>query len=91
MSLRIRLQRRGKKKQPFYRVVVTSRERGTNADYIESLGFYNPQAEGEDEEVRLDEDRALHWLRTGAEPSDSVHDLLSDEGILETLEERSAG
>lgn len=90
MALRIRLQRRGKTHNPFYRLVVTSQERGVNADYIESLGHWEPESEDEDALV-VDRDRALHWLETGAQPSDTAENLLSDLGILEELEEQRAG
>lgn len=89
MAARIRLQRKGRKSHPKYRVVVTDRGNGTDAGYIESLGIYLPIPDQETE-VDLDEDRVLHWLETGARPSSTVKDIFRREGILEKLEERRA-
>lgn len=85
MSTRIRLQRYGHKQQPYYRVVVTNKGAGSSAGYIESLGNYRPSATGEEEELELEEDRIIHWLDTGAQPSGTVKDLLSRAGILEKI------
>lgn len=87
MSAKIRLQRKGRKKQPEFQVVVTSSEAGASAGYIEKLGNYHPEA---DDELTIDEDRAIHWLETGAQPSDTVHNLFSEEGLLEELEEKES-
>ncbi len=76
MAVRLRLQRRGKKKEPYYRVVATDRAVGPQAGCIEELGFYRPVASGEETELELDEERVKHWLDSGAQPSSSVRDLL---------------
>lgn len=88
MSARIRLQRRGKKKQPVYRIVVTDRSSGSSAGYISSLGQYKPEASGEERELRIDRDQAFEWLENGAQPSGTVRDLFRRHGILEAFEER---
>ncbi|MFB6355591.1 MAG: 30S ribosomal protein S16 [bacterium] len=90
MAARIRLQRKGRSKFPKYRVVVTSSEAGVNDGPIETIGNYFPDNDKEEksEEIDLDEDRALHWLESGARPSDTVRDLFNSVDLFEQLEER---
>ena len=68
--LRIRLRRVGKKKQPNYRIVVVDSRAPRDGSYIEKVGFYNPLTDPPT--IELDLDRAKHWLRVGAQPSDPV-------------------
>ena len=68
--VRIRLRRVGRKKQPSYRVVVTDARSPRDGRYIEIIGFYNPRTEPAT--MTLKEERALHWLSVGAQPSDAV-------------------
>ncbi|MDH5632783.1 MAG: 30S ribosomal protein S16 [Gammaproteobacteria bacterium] len=72
----IRLARGGAKKAPFYRIVVADSRRTPRARNIEQLGFYNPRATGNEEQLRLDVDRANYWLGVGAKPSETVAKLL---------------
>ena len=77
--LKIRLQRKGKKNQPFFRIIVTEKDnppRGGRS--LELLGFLNPSTK----EKQLKADRIKHWLSVGAQPSDRVHNLLVVEGII---------
>ena len=67
----IRLQRRGGKKEPFYHVVVTDSRRAGGGS-LEQVGFFNPVARGNSEELRLDLSRVDYWLGVGAQPSDRV-------------------
>lgn len=90
MSARIRLQRKGRTKHPKYRVVVTDRSNGTDAGYIESLGTYLPIPDEETNEVDIDDDRAIHWLESGAQPSDTVRDIFRKQGIFEQRDEQRA-
>lgn len=90
MSARIRLQRKGRTKHPKYRVVVTDRSNGTDAGYIESLGTYLPIPDQQNE-VDIDEDQAIHWLESGAQPSSTVRDIFRKHGIFDRLEESRAG
>ncbi len=85
MSTRLRLQRYGHKQQPYYRVIVTNRGAGSTAGYIEALGNFRPGSPADEEELELDEERIIHWLENGAQPSDTVKDLLSRAGILEKM------
>ena len=81
--VKIRLRRVGAKKQPSYRIVVTDVRAPRDGRFIEAIGFYNPRTEPET--VTLDEERALHWLSVGAQPSEAVTRLLKNQGILERL------
>lgn len=72
--LAIRLARFGAKKKPTYRVVVIERERARNSRSIEVVGFYNPIAKPA--QVDLKHDRINHWIKNGAQPSDTVTRLM---------------
>jgi small subunit ribosomal protein S16 len=81
MSVRIRLKRLGAKKRPFYRVVVADQRSPRDGRFIENIGKYHPL---EDPSlIEIDEDRALHWLRVGAQPSQTVRVLMNNVGIWE--------
>jgi small subunit ribosomal protein S16 len=71
----IRLQRRGGKKEPFYHVVVTDSRRAGGGS-LEQVGFYNPVARGNSQELRLDLGRVDYWLGVGAQASDRVAQLI---------------
>ena len=68
----IRLARRGSKKRPFYDIVVTEKTSARDGRFIEKLGFVNPIAAGAEEPVRLDLERIEHWVKQGAQMSDTV-------------------
>ena len=74
MAVRLRLMRMGKKKQPTYRVVAADSRKARNGRFIEIVGTYNPRQEPS--LIEIDNDRALHWLRHGAQPSERVQKLL---------------
>lgn len=78
--LRIRLQRIGKKKAPVYRMIVSEREKDTQAGTLETLGKYNPVLK--DKVIDLNVERIKHWISMGAQPSNTVHNLLVNAGIL---------
>jgi small subunit ribosomal protein S16 len=77
--VRIRLLRTGKRKQPNYRVVVSDQRSARDGRFIEIVGQYNPLTDPST--ITIDEERALHWLGQGAQPSDSVTALLKRTGI----------
>ncbi len=79
MSTKIRLRRMGAKKAPFYRVVVADSRSPRDGRFIEEIGYYNPIADPT--EIKIDEEKALKWLSTGAEPSETVKQLLKTTGI----------
>lgn len=86
MAVRIRMQRMGAKRKPFYRIVVADSRVARDGKIIEQIGTYDPVAKGEDN-VKLDHELALKWLNNGAQPSDTVRSLLSDAGIMKQYHE----
>ena len=84
MAVAIRLSRGGAKKRPYYRIVVADERAPRDGKYLEQIGIYNPMLpKGDEGRVKLDEDRARHWLGVGAKPSDRVHRFLDAAGVLE--------
>ena len=84
MAVAIRLSRGGAKKRPYYRIVVSDSRAPRDGKYLEQIGTYNPMLPKDSgERVKLNEDRARHWLSVGAQPSDRVHRFLDAAGILE--------
>lgn len=78
--LKIRLKRVGRKHDPHFRVVVTEHTRGPKSnDFVESIGFYNPKTKAKS----IDAERVKHWLSVGAQPSDTVHNMLISEKIVD--------
>ena len=75
----IRLARIGKKKRPFYRVIVTEKTRPRNGRFVEIVGTYDPLKKPA--AVTLDHDRVSYWLSKGAQPSDTVRSFLKREKI----------
>jgi small subunit ribosomal protein S16 len=72
----IRLARGGSKKRPFYHVVVSDSRSPRDGRYIERVGFYNPRARGQEQELRLDDGRIDYWVSKGAQPSERVVNLI---------------
>jgi small subunit ribosomal protein S16 len=70
----IRLRRAGSKKRPFFRVVVTDSRAARDSSFVEVLGHYNPRTNPET--LKLDRERLAHWLKAGAQPSDTVRTLV---------------
>ena len=79
MATRIRLRRMGSKGRPFYRVVVADQRSPRDGRFIENIGRYHPL--NDPSVIEIDQDRALHWLRVGAQPSDQVRNLMQKVGI----------
>ena len=80
MSVKIRLQRHGSKKRPFYFIVVADARSPRDGKFIQKLGTYNPLTMPAT--VQLDRQRALDWLQKGAQPTDTVRKILSYKGVL---------
>lgn len=80
MSVKIRLRRMGAKKAPFYRIVVADSRYPRDGRFIEEIGFYNPTVNPT--ELKVDVDRAQAWIKTGAQPTETVRDLLKKAGAL---------
>ncbi|HUV21670.1 MAG TPA: 30S ribosomal protein S16 [Gammaproteobacteria bacterium] len=72
----IRLARGGSKKRPFYHVVVSDSRSPRDGRYIERIGFYNPQARGQEQQLRIDDGRVDYWVSQGAQPSERVANLI---------------
>ncbi|MDI9246145.1 30S ribosomal protein S16 [Marinobacter sp. CHS3-4] len=72
----IRLARGGSKKRPFYHLTVTDSRKSRDGRFIERVGFYNPIARGQEERLRIDQDRVNHWISQGAQTSERVAKLL---------------
>ena len=87
--VRIRLRRVGMKGQPSYRIVAAEKEKPRDGRFLEILGFYNPRTEPSTIEVK--EDRIYHWMKNGAQPSDSVVQLFTTSGVLDRYERFKAG
>ena len=85
MSVKIRLARFGRKKAPYYRVVVADSRAPRDGRFIEVLGHYQPLKE--EIKVEIDEERALRWLGEGAIPSETVRSLFRKKGILRRFHE----
>ncbi|MEZ5170171.1 MAG: 30S ribosomal protein S16 [Acidimicrobiia bacterium] len=81
MSVKIRLMRVGKRKQPSYRVVVADGRKPRDGRFIEIIGHYGPRSEPSVSEI--DEEKALEWLRKGAQPSEAVQKLFAKNGVWE--------
>jgi small subunit ribosomal protein S16 len=88
MSVKIRLKRTGMKKAPSYRVVVADARSPRDGRIIENIGWYNPRVEPS--AITIDEERALSWLKNGAQPTESVTSLLKRTGILARFEQLRA-
>ncbi len=88
MAVRLRLKRMGKKKQPTYRVVAADSRSPRDGRIIETLGHYDPRAEPS--VIKIDEERAVHWLNHGAQPSERVEKLLKITGAWEAFETAKA-
>lgn len=84
MSISMRLSRGGSKKRPYYKIVVANSRAPRDGKYLEQIGVYNPLlAKDSGERVKLNEERAKHWLSVGAQPTDRVARFLDTMGIKE--------
>lgn len=77
----IRLQRAGRKKSPFYRIVVAEKSAPVKGRYVERVGYYNPMSDPK--EVVLEKEKIVTWIQKGAQPSETMARLLAKEGIKE--------
>jgi small subunit ribosomal protein S16 len=86
--VKIRLKRIGQKKRPFYRLVVAESTAARDGRFIETIGHFNPCVEPP--AIHIDEAKALHWLKNGAQPTDTASSLLKKQGILDKHAEAKA-
>jgi small subunit ribosomal protein S16 len=89
MAVKMRLRREGKRKQPFYRVVVADARSPRDGRFIEDIGYYQPLREPSAIEIKRE--RALYWLGEGVQPSDAVRQLLRVTGIWEEFRPGDVG
>lgn len=80
MAVKLRLRRMGKKKQPIYKVVAADARSPRDGKFLEAIGLYNPLTNPHT--VNIKEDRALYWLSVGAQPTDTVKSLFTQNGIM---------
>ena len=85
MAVKIRLKRMGAKKAPFYRIIVADARSPRDGRFIDTLGTYNPLTNPA--EIKVKEEETLKWLNNGAQPSDTVRNLLSQKGIMQKFAE----
>ena len=80
MAVKIRLRRMGAKKNPFYRIVVADSRYPRDGRFIEEIGTYDPLTTPAD--VKIDADKAKQWIANGAQPTDTVKDILKKSGVI---------
>jgi len=83
MAVKIRLKRIGAKKAPFYRIVVADSRAPRDGRFIEEIGYYNPLVEPT--LIKIDEEKAVNWVKNGAQPTDIVKRLFVKTGLTEKL------
>ena len=79
--LKIRLRRMGAKKAPFYRVVVADSRAPRDGAFVEEIGYYNPVKDPI--ELKIDNEKAVAWMKNGAQPTDTVRALLKKSGAIQ--------
>ena len=82
--VRIRMQRTGRTNRPFYRIQVLDRRSRRNGASIEQLGWYNPLEKDPAKQINLNEERVKYWIGVGAQPSDTVRDMLARRNLVKT-------
>ena len=85
MAVKLRLKRMGAKKAPFYRFVAADSRFPRDGRSIETIGYYNPTTNPAT--VKVDAELAMKWLKNGAQPSDTVRNILSKEGLMKRFHE----
>ncbi len=81
--VRIRLKRMGRRHRPFYRINAIEKRAPRDGRIIEQLGWFDPLEKDEAKAISLDDDRVRHWLSQGAQPSDTVMDILAKRGVVD--------
>jgi len=80
MAVKIRLRRMGAKKAPFYRIVVADSRYPRDGRFIEEIGYVNPMTNPA--EVKVDAEKTKQWIKNGAQPTDTVKDILKKQGVI---------
>ncbi|MEL6497227.1 MAG: 30S ribosomal protein S16 [Planctomycetota bacterium] len=87
--VKLRFQRHGRTHAPFYRLVAVDARYKRNGKYLEALGWFNPQPGEGEQDIELKVDRIKHWLSVGAQPSDTVRDLLGHRELLTAKQKKA--
>ena len=82
MAVRLRLKRMGRRHKSFYRISAMDTRTPRDGRVVENLGWYDPQAKTVDKQLSLKRERVEHWLKVGAQPSETVRQILKSQGIL---------
>ena len=85
MAVKLRLKRMGKKQAPFYRVVVADSRSPRDGKTIDEVGYYDPTKNTA--EIKIDAEKTINWLKNGAQPTDTVRSILSNQGIMKKYHE----
>ena len=85
MAVKLRLKRMGSKAKPFYRIVASDSRSPRDGRFLETVGTYDPIKDAF--KVTINEERALYWLGVGAQPTDTVRNILSKQGIMKKFAE----
>jgi len=91
VAVKLRLKRTGRRHQPFYRLCAMDSRNSRDGRAIEELGLYDPKNKDPDKQVVLESDRIRYWLGTGAEPTETVRNLLRRAGIACRAGKKEAG
>ncbi|MFA6045126.1 MAG: 30S ribosomal protein S16 [Phycisphaerales bacterium] len=81
--VRIRMQRLGRRNRPYYRISAAEQRTRRNGPIIEALGFYDPVEKDPAKQLRLNEERIKYWLAKGAQPSETIRDILAKRGLVD--------
>jgi small subunit ribosomal protein S16 len=84
--VRIRMQRHGRRHRPFYRINAIDQRTRRDGKVIEHLGWFDPIAKDESKQVQLNDERIRYWLSVGAQPSDTVRDMLAKRDLIDKTE-----
>ncbi|MCS6984754.1 MAG: 30S ribosomal protein S16 [Leptospiraceae bacterium] len=87
MQVKLRLQRFGNKKRPYYRIVAAGSEKRRDGQFLDILGIYHPLAKEHEESYRINREKVEMWLNRGAKPTETVRSLLSKAGIWQQYQE----
>jgi len=87
--VKIRLTRMGSKGRPFYRIIVANADSPRDGRAIDQIGYYDPMTDPST--IKLDQDKAVLWLKRGAQPTDRVADILKKHGVMDRLQAEKTG
>ncbi len=81
--VRIRMKRMGRTHRPFFRINAVDQRSPRDGRVIEQLGWYDPKAKDPAKQLHLEDERVKHWLKNGAQPSDTINDILAKRGLID--------